>query len=238
MDKFVPIISPEDWKTLLEQPDKQWKTGYSAKSLAYCWQQASDFPACVRKVFEDSGIPQFQSARLLMAFPEFKVPLPGGKRATQNDIFALASGNNQLISITVGGKKSESFGPLVGEWKLDRSKGREDRLRFLCALLGLDINAIDNIRYQLIHRTASAVIQAKEFGAAIALMLVHSFSQENDGFEDYCDFLNLFGAKGKLNSLSTGKSVEGTNLSFGWVKFGAASCKQQLSPLDCSKYDP
>ena len=35
---YVPSQGPEDWQQILIEPDKQWKTGYSAKSLAYCWE--------------------------------------------------------------------------------------------------------------------------------------------------------------------------------------------------------
>jgi hypothetical protein len=72
---FIPARSPEDWKGLLTEPEKQWKTRYSAKALAYCWQEVNDFPLSVKRVFERSGIPVFEDAKLLLAFPEYKVPL-------------------------------------------------------------------------------------------------------------------------------------------------------------------
>jgi len=125
---FIPANSPEDWKQLLADPDKQWKTGYSAKSLAYCWQKTNDFPRSIKRVFGDSGIHLFQDIELLLAFPEWKVPLSGGRRASQNDIFVLAKGSNQLISIMVEGKVRESFGEVVSEWKSDKSKGKQTRL--------------------------------------------------------------------------------------------------------------
>lgn len=68
---YVPIRKTEDWKMLLEDPDKHWVTGYSAKTLAYCWIDAcDDFPKCVRKVFTASGIEPFTNLELLAAFPE------------------------------------------------------------------------------------------------------------------------------------------------------------------------
>ena len=50
---------------------------------------------------------------------------------------------------------------------------------------------MDGIRYQLLHRTASALIEAERFCAGHALMLVHSFSQTHEWFEDYARFLRL-----------------------------------------------
>lgn len=75
-----------------------------------------------------------------------------------------------------------------------------------------------HIRYQLLHRTASAVIEAGRFNAQNALMLVHSFSQFNEWFDDYCQFLALFGVKGEVNLIVFGKNVDGIDLYFGWVK--------------------
>ena len=99
---LVPSQGPEDWKRLLAKPDLHWKAGYSATSLAYCWEEAQGaFPACVSKVFKGSGLPLFELAEPLLVIPEYKVPLPGGTTASQNDIFVLAKGANQLISIMV-----------------------------------------------------------------------------------------------------------------------------------------
>ena len=91
---FIPANEAGDWKQLLAQPDKQWKTDYSAKALAHCWQETqdegNDFPECVKDVFMKSGILVFHDIEMLLAFPEYKVPLLGGKRPSQNDIFILA----------------------------------------------------------------------------------------------------------------------------------------------------
>ena len=46
---FIPTKTAEDWKSLLAEPDEQWKDGSSAKLLAYCWQEANDFTISARK---------------------------------------------------------------------------------------------------------------------------------------------------------------------------------------------
>jgi len=216
---FIPANKPEDWKSLLAEPDKQWKTGYSAKALAYCWQEANGFPECVRNVFKKSGIELFQGIKLLLACPEYKVLLPDGSHPSQNDIFILARGNNQLISIMVEGKVLEPFGETVDEWKKDNSKGKSIRLKFLLGELGLEENKqIDTIRYQLLHRTASAIIEAEKFKAENALMLVHSFSRSNEWFDDYSQLLALFDLSTEPDSLVFAKNINGINLYFSWVK--------------------
>lgn len=218
-EKFYrPINNPEEWKPLLAKPDRHWKTGYSAKALAYSWQEASGFPLEIRQLFQDSGIGIFQDIEVLVAFPEYKVPLLGGRRASQNDIFVLAKGNGQLISIMVEGKASEPFGDTIADWKAQVTKGKAIRLRYLCNLLGLDVAQVNYIRYQLLHRTASAFIEAQRFNAPNALMFVHSFSTENEWFEDYQQLLALFGVRGEINSLTFAKNINGVDLYFGWAK--------------------
>ncbi len=223
MSKFyLPASNPEDWKSLLADPDKHWKTGYSAKALAYAWQEAGDFPRSVKRVFKNSGIKLFQDIEMLIALPEYKVPLPGGRRASQNDIFILAKGNDQLISIAVEGKVDESFGEVIADWKLKDQGGKGERLKYLCDVLQLNEDKINHIRYQLLHRTASAVIEAKKFNAENALMLVHAFKKTEENYDqslyDYCQFLELFDAEGKPDSIVLSKKIDGINLYFGWVK--------------------
>ncbi len=173
-------------------------------------------------MFQDSGISVFKDIEMLMAFPEYKVPLPGGKRASQSDIFILAKSNEQLISITVEGKVDEPFGEIISEWKLKDMGGKEDRLNFLCDQLMLRIEAVDNIHYQLLHRTASAVIEAKKFNAPIALMLVHAFEKTkekyDESFQAYCQFLSLFSKQGEENTIVLLKRLGSVNLYGGWVK--------------------
>jgi len=217
---FIPTNGPEDWKKFLADPNKHWKPGYSAYELARCWEEADDFPKSVRKVFKDSGIALFQDVKLLLAFPEYKVELPPtGGHPSQNDIFILAKGNCQLISITVEGKVKEGFGDTVTEWlNNDNSEGKQKRLKFLLTKLQLIEEQANHICYQFLHRTASAIIEAENFGAKNALMLVHSFSQNDEGFDHYWQFSKLFNSDGKINSLVFTKNIRGIDLYLGWVK--------------------
>jgi hypothetical protein len=101
----------------------------------------------------------------------------------------------------------------------DMSEGKQERLDFLLRELQLRDRQIDSVRYQLLHRTASALIEARKFKAENALMLVHSFSQLDEWFDDYSQFLALFGlSRVEPNSLMFAKNLNGVNLYFGWVK--------------------
>ena len=130
---------------------------------------------------------------LLLAIPEYQVDLPGGKRPSQNDLFVLGRAKDgHLVSIMMEGKVAEPFGATLEIWLKDASEGKKKRLKFLCDTLGLSCEPPSHTRYQLFHRTASAIIEAKRFNANYAMMIVHSFSPEHKCFADYQDFLSLF----------------------------------------------
>jgi hypothetical protein len=221
---LIPAGSPDDWQRLLAEPEKQWKSGYSAKALAHCWQGTGtdDFPRSVRIAFEKSDFAVFHGLTMLLGIVEHKVPLPGGRRASQTDLFVLAKATNgDLISITVEGKVAEPFGPLVSEWLVadadGPSPGKLERLAFLCDKLGFGDNDCRSVRYQLLHRTASALIEAERFNARHALMLVHSFTDTHAWFEDYASFARLLGADAELDALVHVGERERIDLYLGWV---------------------
>ena len=211
---YIPATGPEDWKQFLTE-SSHWKYGYSAMSMAYCWQEADGFPKAVSKVFRDSGIKLFQDTEILLALPEHKVSLPQKGPASQNDLYVLAKSADQLISITVEGKATEPFGDLVSNWKT--TPGREKRLLFLCNVLGLQMSKVLDIRYQLIHRTVSALLEAKRFNAPNALMLVHSFKENMETLKDYQKFAAWFKIEAEPNTINKADTLGGIDLYLGWI---------------------
>lgn len=214
---YIPTKGPKDWKALLAEPDKHWKTGYSAKAFAYCWEEAEGFPETVQKVFSEAPYPIFKGLAPLLAIPEYQVPLPGGSRPSQTDLFVLAHSDDGLVTIAVEGKVEEAFGPRVSEWMENQSQGKKVRLQSIREQLGLERQNLDHIRYQLLHRTASALIVAKWFKASDSVMLVHSFSQNQTGFEDYKGFLSLFDRICEPDSVTLIGKKGGVDLYFAWV---------------------
>jgi hypothetical protein len=95
----------------------------------------------------------------------------------------------------VEGKVGESFGPALDEWRRDASPGKKKRLRFILRALSLDATPAGAIRYQLLHRAASAIITGEQYRAAAAVLLIHSFSKELAGWPDYQAFTCLFGVE-------------------------------------------
>ena len=200
--------SPGDWQALL--PRKHWRIGYSARTLAYSWLAADGFPPEVVQALRQTNDPLLAGLSPILAVPEFKVPLPGGVRASQNDIFVLARSVAGPVSIMVEGKVSESFGPTLDEWLREDSPGKRTRLQSLIHSLGLEKEPLGTIRYQLLHRTASAVLTGQQYRAAAAIILVHSFSQERAGWPDYRAFAHLFGVdavEGVVQHLSSRSEV-------------------------------
>ncbi|MEH7235899.1 DUF6946 family protein [Bacillus sp. JJ1562] len=215
---FIPSKGPDSWRDFLADPKKQWKKEYSAYELAHSWEEAKHFPKCVQRAFKQSGISVFQDVKLLYGFPEYKVKIPGGNTSSQNDLYVLAKANNELVTIMVEGKVAEPFGETVASWLGNSpSDGKRERLEYLFKQLGLSEDSVINKRYQLLHRTASALLEASKVNAKHALMLVHSFSETGKWFEDYAEFVQLFQLSPKKDEIVGPVDVNGVNLYFGWV---------------------
>ena len=217
---LVPSTGPDDWKALLADPEKHWVRGRSARTLAHCWEASKGFPPEIGKILGQCCV--LRDIEPLLICPEWKVPLPGGNRPSQNDIWVLARTPDCLVSITIEGKVDESLGPTLKEWKADTSpgkqKGKQKRLKYLVSCLGLCSEPPGHIRYQLMHRAASAVIEAERFGACAAVMLIHSFSETDQGFVDFSEFCRLFGIEAEIGVLGATRARNGLPLYLGWVR--------------------
>ena len=218
---YIKSNSAEDWRNLLADREKHWATGYSAKSLAYSWEDRDDFPKTVRDVFDNCGINSIESLSLLYAFPEHKIALPGGNRPSQNDLYVLAKNNKGLMTIMVEGKVDETFDKIISEWAKTKSNGmNNERLNFLIEKLMLTDKKekISEIRYQLLHRTVSAIIEAERIGASQAMILVHSFSKIDSGINDFKNFASLFEVEIGINDVQGPILINDIEVYFSWVK--------------------
>jgi len=212
----VPTRSAEDWKWLLAKPDLHWKPGYSAMTLAQSWESAHPTaPPEVLSIIDTADDPRFNDLDLVLAVPEWQGDLPGGTRPSQTDLLVLMRGASGLIALAVEGKVDEPLGPTVGEKRREDSVGVSERLGWLIGFLGLD-SCPDEIRYQLLHRTASALLAAHEFDASGAIMLIHSFSPTRLWFEDFVDFAGLFGVRANVDELVHLGNIGGIPLWIGW----------------------
>lgn len=212
---YIPCTDASDWKPLLAQPERHWRSGYSAKTLAHSWSDADGFPVEVRDALRTSD--NFRDIELLLAIPEHKVSLPGGQTASQNDIWVLASAGGDLVSIAVEGKVSESFDKPVNEWMRPATSGKRARLQFLCAELEIQEYRVGNIPYQLLHRCASSLIEARRYSATHAVILVHSFSSALEHFDDFRSFVALYDCVAIPNRVASTVMKDGTSMHFVWV---------------------
>ena len=53
---YIPSSGASSWQQFLADSEKQWKTGYSAKSLAYSWEEADGFPEEIATALADPEI--------------------------------------------------------------------------------------------------------------------------------------------------------------------------------------
>jgi hypothetical protein len=219
---YIPTTDVGNWRNYLADPKKQWVRGFSAFELAHSWMQASksNFPVSVEQLFAVSGTSVFRELEPISMFPEHRVHLDTNQAPSQNDLFVLARNATDLMVIMVEGKVDETFGPTVAAWLKEASDGKMGRLQFLLGQLNItdiDKDLIHSLRYQLLHRTTSALLEARRYHARQAMVLVHSFSDRLTGLLDYQSFLALFGIEGKANTISGPLHINGIDLWFGWL---------------------
>ncbi len=217
---LVPTSGPESWKCLLSEPEKHWRPGFSAMSTALSWERANGIPDEIASLFRNAIDPSLRDAELNIAIPEYKVGLAGGSRPSQNDVFALLTCTGGLIAIMVEGKAREHFDETLLNWKKRTSpKGAEARLADIADHIGLTMQIPEHIRYQLLHRTASAVIEANRFHAPHTAMVVQSFVADDseNHYNDFCEFIELYGKAAVKNQLIELTTVRTCRLFAGWV---------------------
>lgn len=220
---FVPTQSGTDWQRLLGKPNLHWKMGRSAMSAAACWEDANpNLPPEVVRVLEASKDPELTGLELLAAIPEWEVELPGGQRPSQTDVLALARNANNLAVLGVEAKVDETFGPTIGEKRAESSTGQLERLEYLERELGCAEPLPNTIRYQLLHRSVSALLTARAFHAPVAVMLVHSFCPASKWREDFAAFCTELSCKQLTADLFEVPSVTGQRLLLGWCKGNAS----------------
>ena len=215
-----PGLSPQAARAVipfLAQQEHHWKKGYSAYELAHSWVNAdNDIPASVRSVLDTCS--DYADAALVEGLFERDVDLRTRGRRSQTDLLTFVKFVHGYAVIAVEGKVDESFGDLVSTWN-DDSPGKELRLEALCASLGLRVADVGGIRYQLLHRTASAIYEAQRYRTMWAVMLVHSFSATDASFHDFQAFAECMGIPVQaVNRVSEERECEGIRLRLAWVR--------------------
>lgn len=73
---YLPSTGAEDWRSLLASPERHWREGHFAMSLAPCWEACVGLRPEIAAQFADVD----PAPELLIALPEHKVLLPGEAR--------------------------------------------------------------------------------------------------------------------------------------------------------------
>jgi hypothetical protein len=220
---YVPTLGPTDWRRLLADPGRQWEPRKSALEMAVCWESARrtprGLPLEVAHAFD--ATPLLQGAELILGLPEHQVAFEGGGHSSQNDLWALLRRGEELLSMAVEAKAGEKLDELVKDWlPKDGERSRKpERLVALQKRLGVTGRDVSEIRYQLLHRTASALKEAERFRASIAIVLVHSFNRaaDEESWTDCCRFAELLGIKLCEGRFTLATVEAGRPLYLGWV---------------------
>jgi hypothetical protein len=231
MTKFfhgdTALLVPEHVRPFLGDPVRQWVPGYSAFELATSWIGCGGIPASVRTVLD--GCDEYRDARLNRASMEHVTAVPGRGFGSQTDALVFAETAVGKVVISVEGKVREPFDGLVSEWLSQkhsatdedaharRLRNRHVRLEGLKEILSLSCD-VSGLRYQLLHRTAAAIIEARNEGAHHALMLVHSFCPNESSFVDFQAFTNAMQMPVlDVNVISASRQLGNVSLRLGWV---------------------
>jgi hypothetical protein len=226
---LIPSRSGSDWQRFLAKPTLHWKCGASAMTAAACWEAASSqLPPEMRQIFRTSGAATLSELELLMAVPEWEVALPGGATTSHTDVMAICRNEGGLVVIAVEAKVLEPFGETVGEKRSGASEGQLRRLLYLQQLLHVD-RFDDAIRYQLLHRTASALLTARQFHARSAVMAVHAFGTPADRRRDFDAFAGALGARRLSDDVFEVDDFEPT-LHLAWCEGDRRFLQVELAP--------
>ena len=215
----MPSMGIAEWRAKLADPYLHWRRKKSAWELAVSWESRrtdeSGLPPEIETAF--NAHPVFANARLLIAVPEHRVKLDDDKRPSQNDLWAMLLLKQGYASTAIEAKAGEEFDKTIDEWMARESEGKTDRLHFLAETLGLSSLPPGQIRYQLVHRTASAVIEANRWKTPIALMLIQCFKESPSSLADYCAFAELLGITPKRGAISGSRKIRNIELFLCWI---------------------
>jgi len=221
-----------NWRERLASPDRQWKQKYSAFETAVSWELAgasteSGIPKAIDDLLRKGG---YRELRLLFAVAEHKVELPGGNACSQCDVWAAVKTSSGMISLSVEAKAKEPFGDhTLEEWleggETARSLvARQARWDYIREHLPVS-DSFPCVRYQMLHRCAASVIEAKRMGFQHAAFIVQAFETPETSFADYAVFCRALGFQASRQSLYQ-TSVGELPLSIGWADCPLATCEE------------
>jgi len=212
-------FGPAVWRAGLADPNLHWKRGESAWEAAVSWESRRMTPSGIPPEIEAvlSAHPAFRGASLLVGIVEHSVILDDPRRPSRNDLWGVLLTEAGHVSMALEAKAGEDFDKPIGVWMQSESEGKAERLTFLCRQLGVLERPPETLRYQLFHRTASAVIEARRWRFGSALMLVQSFAESRTSWQDYSGFAKLLSIQAMRNATVGPQSLGDVDLFLAWV---------------------
>lgn len=196
---YKRLATVDDWRGLVG--DGKWVPTRSAYELAHCWHEFGGLPAPIAAALNASGHEALRGLSLELCLVEKPVFLDTKIAPSMTDLMAYGcNAKGDSVVIAVEGKADEPFASPVWAWVRGDAKNKSiavsprptrlRRLEFLSKHLAKAIPSDSKLRYQLLHRTVSAVLEAQLHGAVTALVLVHAFGPEApDNVADFSNFL-------------------------------------------------
>jgi hypothetical protein len=221
------IRSVDDWFRYAppRMGSQHWKDGRSAKELAKAWlktgvpRMPDELDALLRSHPAATGFV------VETAMPEMITHLDNFRGGSRNhDLVLLGRSGEQRVLVSVEAKADESFGKLICE-ELAAAKPSSrvpDRIDLLSrAVFGQPIDQeLGNLRYQLLHGIAGALIEAVSQEAGLVAFVVHEFissqtdpvkvaRNEADLGRFICSFPGMSGVRVRPGRLVEGVTVPG-----------------------------
>jgi hypothetical protein len=217
---YKRLRRPEDWKGLAG--DENWVASHSAQELAFAWQGAGGLPEGIVRAFDRCESPAVHGLKVDVAIVEKPVFLDNHVAPSMTDLMAYAhNASGETVILAVEGKAQEAFGLPIRSWlrgdalqfaaETAARPTRVRRFEFLCTRLGLSVDHECQLRYQLFHRTVSALLEAERYAAKAAVVLVHAFGPHgSSNWTDYQLFLEALGAPSPTPGVVVGPLRLGT----------------------------
>jgi hypothetical protein len=213
----------------LADPERQWRRGFSAFETAVSWElaakrRASGLPGPVEEWFLQCGMPD---PLLTIAVAEHKVRLAGRGGDSQCDVWAIVKSGPEWISLAIEAKALERFGEnSLEHWlKSGKSEGsaRNRKVRWDELLTHLPPSqSYMGVQYQLLHRCAAAVIEAKRLRLNRAVCIIQSFRtcvENTAAYELFCRAVDEGWQTGRPVTAKVGEIT----LNVGWVSCSLAA---------------
>ena len=179
------ITNIDDWFSF-SPPAKgavQWKDGRSAKELAKAWFRTGQPQMPEELVLLLESHPVTHGFQAEVGIPEKETFLDDfGGNGRNHDMVIIGNTNAERVLIAIEAKTDESFGDKIGAYIESRLRKNPrsrvaDRIRQLSMGIFGHTN-VTGLRYQLLHAVAGTLIEAKNQGASVAVLVVHEFVPE------------------------------------------------------------